>query len=65
MEQDQKDKAQEPAEVWGKVAEERAVAVALEPVPAAHVFVRHAGKKQHTRWVCLVISSDAPNAGIP
>ncbi len=65
MEQDQKDKARELVEVWDKVAEERAVAAVLDPVPAAHVFVRHAAKKQHTRWVCLVISSDAPNAGIP
>jgi len=64
MEQAQEDKAQDPAKVC-KVAVERAVEVALEPVPAAHVFVRHAAKKQSTRWVCLVISSDAPNAEMP
>ena len=65
MEQAQEDKVREPAEVWDMVAEERAETAVLEPAPAAHVFVPHAAKKQPTRWVCLVISSDAPNAGIP
>ena len=65
MEQDQRDKAREPAEVWDKEAEERAVAAVLEPVPVDTVYAPHVGRKQLTKLVRRAISNVALNVGIP
>ena len=58
-------KARELVKVWGKVAEERAVAVALEPVLVDPVYAPHVGRKQLTKLVRHAISNVALNAEMP
>jgi hypothetical protein len=67
MEQDLKDRAQEPAGAWveDEADRVRAVAVDLEPARVASVYARHVGKDSPTRWAYPAISSAAPNAGTP
>ena len=58
-------KARELVEVWDKVAEERAVAVALEPVPVDTVYAPHVERKQLIKLVHHAISNGALNAEMP